>query len=109
VVPDTEGQSRECHRRAVLGRDITEQRRAEEQIRNLSRFPEENPNPVMRLTPDGVLLYANPSSRPFLTHWNIGIGQLVAEDCRTPVREAFVSRRQKPSKHIWERDYSGAP
>ncbi len=85
-------------------RDITEQRRAEEQIRNLSRFPEENPNPVMRLTPDGVLLYANPSSRPFLTHWNIGIGQLVAEDCRTPVREAFVSRQAKTVEtHLGER------
>jgi PAS domain S-box-containing protein len=74
-------------------RDITEQRKSEEQIRNLSRFPEENPNPVMRMTPDGVLLYANPSSRPFLTHWNIGIGQLVAEDCRTPIREAFASQQ----------------
>ncbi len=85
-------------------RDITEQRTAEERIRNLSRFPEENPNPVMRMTPDGILLYANPSSRPFLIHWNIGIGQPVPEECRTPIREVFASREAKAVEtHLGER------
>ncbi|MGD0806194.1 MAG: PAS domain S-box protein [Anaerolineales bacterium] len=74
-------------------RDITDQRMAEEKIQNLSRFPEENPNPVMRMTPDGVLLYANQSSRPFLTYWNIGVGQIVPEDCRGLIREAFASQQ----------------
>jgi len=72
-------------------RDITDQRMADEKIENLSRFPEENPNPVMRMTPDGVLMYANQSSRPFLTYWNIEVGQIIPEDCRTSVREAFAS------------------
>jgi PAS domain S-box-containing protein len=76
-------------------RDITERRRTEEQIRNLSRFPEENPNPVMRMTPDGVLIYANPASRPFIAYWNIGIGQPVPEECRTPIRDVFAAQQAK--------------
>jgi PAS domain S-box-containing protein len=76
-------------------RDISEQRTAEDKIENLSRFPEENPNPVMRMTPDGVLLYANQSSRPFLTEWNIGVGQSIPEDCRELIGEAFASQQGK--------------
>lgn len=30
----------------------------------LSKFPEENPNPVMRVAKSGILLYANPASIP---------------------------------------------
>jgi len=37
---------------------------------NLGKFPEENPNPVMRLSSDGKLLYANRASNPLLKHWN---------------------------------------
>ncbi len=76
-------------------RDITERRRAEEEIRNLSRFPEENPNSVMRMTPEGVLLYANKSSRPFLENWKIGVGQPVPDDCGAQIREAFAARQVK--------------
>ena len=73
-------------------RDITEQRTTEEKILDLSRFPEENPNPVMRMTPDGLLLYANKSSQPFLTDWNIEPGQIVPEECRV-IRPGRVRRK----------------
>lgn len=36
---------------------------AEDQIRNLAKFPEENPNPVLRISPDGTILYANPMAQ----------------------------------------------
>lgn len=44
-------------------RDVSTRRKAEEEIRNLSRFPSENPNPVMRIAKDGTLLYANSASK----------------------------------------------
>ncbi|HYW84558.1 MAG TPA: ATP-binding protein [Spirochaetia bacterium] len=53
-------------------RDITDRRRAEERIQNLARFPDENPNPVMRVSVDGSLLYHNPSSRSLLPSWVSG-------------------------------------
>ncbi|MEE8528008.1 MAG: DAHL domain-containing protein, partial [Gammaproteobacteria bacterium] len=39
--------------------DITERKRAEEALLDLAKFPSENPNPVLRVTPEGGLLYAN--------------------------------------------------
>ena len=33
-----------------------------EQIRSINRFPDDNPNPVMRYDADGHLIYANPAS-----------------------------------------------
>ena len=47
-------------------RDITERKKVEEHIRDLARFPDENPNPVMRISLDGSILYQNPSSRSLL-------------------------------------------
>jgi diguanylate cyclase (GGDEF)-like protein/PAS domain S-box-containing protein len=46
--------------------DVTEQRRAEEEIRTLAKFPSENPNPVMRISREGKLLYANDAATPLL-------------------------------------------
>jgi PAS domain S-box-containing protein len=39
--------------------DVTQRMKAEEEVRELSKFPSENPNPVLRVTKDGKLLYAN--------------------------------------------------
>lgn len=51
-----------------------ERRRAEAQVLSISKFPEENPNPVMRISKVGVLLYANQVSEPLLRVWTCGVG-----------------------------------
>lgn len=43
---------------STIARDITEKKKAEEKIHNLSKFPSENPNPVLRVNNEQVL-YAN--------------------------------------------------
>ena len=40
-------------------RDISHVKHAEARIRSLARFPEENPNPVLRASAEGGVLYAN--------------------------------------------------
>jgi len=50
----------------AITRDITERKRAEQEIRNLAKFPSENPNPVLRIRADGTLLYANAASTGLL-------------------------------------------
>ena len=40
----------------------------------LGNFPDENPNPVMRLSKEGRLLYANIASQPLLKSWNQKLG-----------------------------------
>jgi len=43
----------------LVFRDVTEDYKRKEEIRMLAKFPSENPNPVMRIKPDGELLYSN--------------------------------------------------
>ncbi len=43
--------------------DITEVKQSEEEVRNLAKFPSENPNPVLRISKDGAVLYANASAQ----------------------------------------------
>ncbi|MHC4804761.1 MAG: PAS domain S-box protein, partial [Planctomycetota bacterium] len=47
-------------------RDITERKRAEKKIEELAKFPAENPNPVLRVTKDGTIIYANEASDALL-------------------------------------------
>jgi PAS domain S-box-containing protein len=81
-------------------RDITERKRAEEEIKYLAKFPAENPSPVLRVHPDGTLLYANDSSRELLREWGCGVGGLAPPFLRNLVKETL----QAGSKRITEVD-----
>ncbi len=79
--------------RGIVGinRDVTDFRKAQEEVRSLARFPEENPSPVMRLSRDGALLYANAASRPILEEWGCARGEVVPDDHRAFTLKAFAS------------------
>ena len=63
------------------GMDITKQVEKDFKIESLSRFPNENPNPVMRLSTEGVILFANDSAMEnFLMPHNLKLGDTIAED-----------------------------
>lgn len=47
-------------------REVTEKRRIKKQIEELSNFTKENPNPVLRCTKDGEMLYANAASEDII-------------------------------------------
>ena len=85
-------------------RDITERKKAEEEIRSLAKFPSENPDPIFRVAADGTLLYANGAGQPLLADWNCGIGQLVPERWRRLIKEVFASG----SKRRVEEEHAGS-
>lgn len=64
----------------AFARDVTERIQAEETIRQLARFPDENPFPVIRVNRDGVILYANAASTPLLESWGVNIGEYLPEE-----------------------------
>ena len=59
----------------VLGYDITERQQAEAAIELVSRLPEENPLPVMRLNQGRILTYANPAAKRLLSSWGVALGE----------------------------------
>jgi PAS domain S-box-containing protein len=72
-------------------RDVTESKQAEEDIRLLARFPDENPNAVIRSSKDGIILYANKGSTTLLNHWGCQMGQLLPDFCRETIQSVLSS------------------
>jgi class 3 adenylate cyclase len=51
-----------------------------EQISAINRFPDDNPNPVMRIDDDGHVIYANPASAPIVRALGIAVGDRVPSE-----------------------------
>ncbi len=62
--------------------DITERNKVQEQIEIIARFPDENPNPILRISSDGKLLYANRSSSAFMESFGWQLGETLPGDWR---------------------------
>lgn len=63
--------------------DVTDRRQAEKRLHEaldratwLARFPEQNPNPIVRVSTDGTVLYCNPVAAK-LRGWTCEVGQLL--------------------------------
>ncbi len=51
---------------ASIATDITERKKAEQEIADLARFPQENPNPVLRIALNGKVLFHNKAAQVFV-------------------------------------------
>ncbi|MDD5675720.1 MAG: PAS domain S-box protein, partial [Chitinivibrionales bacterium] len=75
--------------------DITERKRNEEEIRSLAKFPSENPNPIVRLSPACNVLYANDAAAPLLKMWGCAAGGTIPEPWCKQITETFTSGSAK--------------
>ncbi|HPA46086.1 MAG TPA: PAS domain S-box protein [bacterium] len=69
--------------------DVTRRKQAEDENRDLARFPSENPNPVLRVTPGGVVLYANDAGQSLLESLNGALNEPLPEPIRQWIVEAL--------------------
>jgi PAS domain S-box-containing protein len=69
--------------------DVTEQKRAAEQIAQLAKFPDENPNPVLRVSGGGTVLYGNRAGRPLLELWQCREGAPLPDRWRALAADAL--------------------
>ncbi len=67
----------------------------EQELRSLARFSDENPFPVLRISSDGTLLYANEGSWLLLSAWQISAGKQVPPRWAAIIREALALKENR--------------
>jgi len=75
--------------------DVTEHKKAEEEIKSLAKFPSEDPNPVLRITKDGEVVYSNKAGFEILDFWKTNIGENIPEHWCNIIRKRFTSKNLK--------------
>lgn len=72
-------------------RDISERCRAIRTIERLAKFPDEDPNPILRISSDSAIIYANERSKKLLGQWGCQVGQLLPDSYRNIIANALRS------------------
>lgn len=78
-----------------LNRNEGALRELELKNRSLSRFPNENPNPVLRADREGRLQYANAGAGPLLDGVRRSVGELVVDAWRAVAEQAWAEGSPK--------------
>jgi PAS domain S-box-containing protein len=78
-----------------LNLEIVERKEAEAKVEMLSRMPSENPHPVLRVKPDGTIIYANEASNVLLQTWKSSIGEKLSISLCDLVYDVYKDTRIK--------------
>jgi diguanylate cyclase (GGDEF)-like protein len=86
----------DLRRRVVeLEKSETDRKQTEGYIKNLAKFPSENPNPVLRLNQEGIVLYANEASKALLRDWQCEVGGYAPPPWFNLFIDAFKDQSQR--------------
>jgi len=80
---------------ANVSMDITDLKAAQSEIESMALFTAENPNPVLRLTDAGKILYANKSSEVLLHEWQCGVGGHVPAFLKEQIADVLARQANK--------------
>ncbi|MBN1965568.1 MAG: GAF domain-containing protein, partial [Anaerolineae bacterium] len=75
---------------ATIFTDISARKYAEDAVHWLARFPNENPNPVLRVESDGCILFHNQAAMPLLRTWECEESQYVPETWQAIIQAALA-------------------
>ncbi|MCW8915442.1 MAG: ATP-binding protein [Magnetovibrio sp.] len=75
--------------------DVTERRRSEREIQELALYPQQNPNPVLRIEGTGRLLNSNPACAELLEDWNVSVGDQVPKHVQVVVRNVLADKEER--------------
>jgi PAS domain S-box-containing protein len=90
-----------------IGQDITERKKTEQVIENLAKFPLEDPSPILRISKDGTILYANPASTKLLQKWKTTTGGGIPEQWNRLVKKTLASKGIKAEEEEEEEEVDG--
>lgn len=86
----------------AMVQDITAHKQAEEERARLALFPERNPNPVVRLSAEGMVEFANAAAAPLLRAWGCAVGERAPEHLRRAVQEVYAGKAPRDIEVSWE-------
>lgn len=78
----------------------------EQQVQAINRFPDQNPNPVMRMSNQGHLLYANSSSEPIRRALGVEVGDTLPADFAARLRAVAGGGSERIEIEHGHRTYS---
>jgi signal transduction histidine kinase len=92
-------------------RDITNRRKAQEEIINLSKFPSENPNPVLRISDTGEVLFKNQAVISLLEMNNLSerdISRILPQNLKEIISRTIITKNPQNDieVNIGDRIYS---
>ena len=79
-------------------RDMTQRRRAEAKMLSLARYPAENPNPILRASHEGTLLYANKPAYEMMEPMGWREGLPLPESLLIPIRDVLKGGQYRQSE-----------
>jgi diguanylate cyclase (GGDEF)-like protein/PAS domain S-box-containing protein len=79
----------------LMGTVVTEGKQTEQEIISLAKFPSENPNPMLRLSQDGIVMYANTASEALLHLWACAVGGSAPQSWRDLAARALATKENK--------------
>ncbi len=77
-----------------VAQDTRERARMAMEIENLAKFPNENPNPVIRVSKTGDVMYANTASQPVLEEWGCFESRILPPDLVKIVADVIDSEKK---------------
>ncbi len=84
----------------IYGADVTA-------ARAITKFPDQNPHPVIRIDASGMILYANPAARPVLSALGAAVGEAIGPDLKVRIRKIADAGTDETLECEWdERTYS---
>jgi len=101
LIRDTSGNPQSS---VAIVRDITERKKAQEEIKSMSKFPLENPNPVLRITKDGEVVYSNKAGFEVIDFWKTNVGKEALKRWRNIIRKMFSSKNLKAEEEEEEEE-----
>lgn len=88
----------------VTERIIRQRREAEAKIRSLARFPEDNPNPVLRIDAKARICYVNKACQPLMREWRRQLGDALPRDLLPLVARTATMKTQKEAEVVCGRN-----
>ncbi len=85
--------------------DVSEKYEAEKENQILSLFPQENPNPVMRIDANGKVQYANVPARYLLNYWQRDVDDFVPGFIQDVLKKSLASGQAWKEEVVFGKRY----